>query len=112
MQPLANQVPDRVLDLARLPRIHNASGKPLRQPEPLIARLQQNRSPIGTGVRLVKPHHNWLFEQTRTQDRLSCGIFWHAGVFRVTETLVAKPFLSQQGLLLPPFLRPFTHFPG
>ena len=65
--------------------------------------LQAMRETRALAVPLVELHHHRLFAQLRKQNRLSCGIFCHAGVFRVTETLVVKPFLSQQRLLLSAF---------
>ena len=111
-QSLSDQVPDRMLDLARLPTVTDAGRQSLRQPQPLVARLQQNCPAVGAAVLLVELHHHRAAKQVGKQDRLSCGIFWHARALRVTETLVVKPFLSQQELLLPPFSRPFAHYLG
>ena len=51
--PLPDQVQQRVRDLARLPRIRQARGHGLRQPQPLVHGLEQHqaRRPSWRGAR-------------------------------------------------------------
>jgi hypothetical protein len=55
---LAHQIPDRMADLARLTPVIDAADQRLGQPKATVARLQQKRSAIGTGVLLVKLRHH------------------------------------------------------
>src|ERR1022692_41363 len=100
IQPLAHQIGDRVIDLARLPPIHDAVGQTLRQTQPIIASLQQNRSAIGTAVALVKLRHQRAAKQVGKQNTLCCAIVSHAKASRVVESLVAKPFYHDRGFCL------------
>jgi hypothetical protein len=61
-----------------LASIIDAADQCLSQTEALIARLQQNRSAIRTGVFLVKLGDHWPIEQIRKQNTLSCAIVIHA----------------------------------
>ena len=99
VEPLAQQVPHRVLDLAALAPIYQTPGQPPTQIQPGIAGLQQDRPAVGTAVPFVKLSHQRLAKKIGKQHRLSCGIVAHAKASRVTEVLVVKPFLSQKGLL-------------
>lgn len=77
VQALAHQIPKRVLDLARLTSISEAAYQRLGQPQSPVARLQQDRTAVGTGMLLVKPRHHRLARQIRKQDTLSCAIVCH-----------------------------------
>src|SRR6266403_310043 len=81
IQSLAYQIPDRVLDFARLPCIHDATRQPLRQAQSLVTGFQQDGPTIGTAVALVELHHHRTARQVWKQDRLSCDIFLHARAF-------------------------------
>ena len=75
---LAHQITNRVSDLDRLPSVIDAADQRLGQPQPLVARLRQDRSAIGTGVLLVTFRHYRLARQIRKQNTLSCTIVVHA----------------------------------
>jgi hypothetical protein len=54
IQTLAEQIAERVPDLARLAPVVDRVDQSLAQAEPLIARLEQDRSAVGAAVLLVK----------------------------------------------------------
>jgi hypothetical protein len=56
--PLPDQVEQRVRDLARLPGVRQARRDRLRQPPPLVHRLEQNQAAIRAGVGHVEPSHD------------------------------------------------------
>jgi hypothetical protein len=95
IQPLAHQVPDRVLDLARLASIIDAADQCLGQPEPSIAGLQQERAAVGTGMVLVKFGDDRLVRQIRKQNTLSCANLIHAKAFFVWGNTCGKAFLAR-----------------
>ena len=95
VQPLVQQIRDRVADLARLASLINRADHRFGQPEAPIARLQQDRSAIGTGVLLVKFRDNRLVKKIRKQNTLSCAIVIHARASFVTENACVKAFLSR-----------------
>ena len=78
IQALARQVADCVTDLARLASVIDAADQRRGETEPPIARVQQDRSAVRTGVRLVKLRDHRSVAQIRKQDRLSCAIVVHA----------------------------------
>jgi hypothetical protein len=99
IEPLAHQVPDGVPDLARLARVSDAADQCLGQSESPIARLQQDRAAVGTGMVLVKFGDDWLVCQIRKQNTLSCAIVIHAKAFFVRRNACGKGFLSRSGPL-------------
>src|ERR1039457_1847754 len=95
IQTLAHQIPDRMADLARLASVIDAADQRLGQTEATVARLQQDRSAIGTGVFLIKLRDYRLTRQIRKQNTLSCAIVIHAKASFVRETACGKAFLSR-----------------
>ena len=59
-EPLAQQVSNRMLDLAGLPTIGQAGGQPPAQLQRRIASLEQDRPAIGAAVPLIKAHQQRL----------------------------------------------------
>ena len=57
---LPHQFDQRVVDLARLPRIAQAAGEPLGHPQPVVEGLEQHRPAIRAGVGLVEPPDDGL----------------------------------------------------
>lgn len=74
MQPLANEVSDRVLNVAGLPRIPDSSGRSVRQSQPLIACIEKNWSPIEPGMGLVELQYHRTAKQGPEQNTLSHDI--------------------------------------
>src|SRR5690606_3656065 len=96
-QPLAQQLLELVLDLARLPPVAQASRERRTQAQPLVARFEQQRTTVRTRVFLVEPHRHrpprYLFEQ----NTLSGGIVAHAKAPSCVTGCLATPFSHVRG---------------
>src|SRR5271154_5267135 len=95
IQALAHQITDRVADLTRLASLINRADQRLGQTQPPVARLQQDRSAIGTGVLLVKFSDDRLVEKIRKQNTLSCAIVIHAKASFMLRNTCGKAFLAR-----------------
>lgn len=71
VDPLAQQVAQRVPDLGRLTRVDKAAGELLGQVQALIRGAQQHRSAIARGVRLVEGHGRGPRKQGWKENTLS-----------------------------------------
>jgi hypothetical protein len=63
-----------MINLARLPTVAQTSGQTADQSITPVGGLQQQGSPIGTTLPLVKLHHRSLMEYLRKQQTLCCAI--------------------------------------
>jgi hypothetical protein len=95
IQPLAQQIPDRVLDLARLASVIDAADQRLGQPEPSVAGLKQDRAAVETGMVLVKLGDHRLARRIRKQNTLACAIVSRAKAFVVWANTCGKAFLAR-----------------
>ena len=78
---LRQQLAQRVIDLAGLPPVSQASGQPPDQSVAAVSSLQQNGSAIGTAIQLIELQHNWPSENLWEQHTLCCAIVGHAEAF-------------------------------
>jgi hypothetical protein len=109
---LAQQIPPRVRDLARLTTVADGAGQAPRQAEPLVDRLQQQGAAVGTGVGLVEPDDDRLGNPVDLQRALrNTGCGHRASWAACDESSCQRSFRTLQRLD-GSLLLSFTHNPG
>ena len=76
--PLGQQVPQRVPDLAGLPGVDQTLGEPLDHPVLPLCRLEQDGPTIGTRVLLIERGDEGCVEEIREEDSLWYRVVLHA----------------------------------
>ena len=94
---LPEQTLQRVRHLRPLAPVRKARREPRAQPQPLVARLQQNRAAVGTAQPLVKPRNNGLLREIREQHTLFGGMVRHAEALLSVTGCLSTPFSHSKG---------------
>src|SRR5664280_1441559 len=84
---LRQQLAQRMIDLARLPLVSQASSQTADQSVAALGRLQQDGSAIGAALTLIELQYGWLGEKFGKQYTLCRGKVDHAEASPVTQTL-------------------------
>ena len=105
IQPLAENLVNGMVHLARLAPIFDAPGQGFAQSQPFVGGLQQDRSTIRAPQTLVKLHPQRALQNIVEQNTLSCDSLGHTKAFDVVEMLVAKPFYRIEGFCFSEFRR-------
>jgi hypothetical protein len=79
-EPLAHQLLDRVLDLARLAPIDEAGGKSGREAELLVDRLEQHGPAVGAAVRGIEARDDRLPKPLKCERQLRYTVCRHRAV--------------------------------
>ena len=109
---LPHQFDQRVVDLARLPRIAQAARQPLGHPQPVIHSLEQQGPTIRAGVGLIESGHDQLPKPLELEADLQYTGYSHRASSCVGGEASRHRFYSTDERLGGCFPSWFTHNPG
>ena len=109
---LAQQVFQRVPDLAGLPVVDQTLGEPLDQPILSLRRFQQDGPAIGARMLLIERRDEGLGEEVREQDSLWYRLGIQAKASLVVKSRCGNSFLLRGGLCVSSEMGSFVNYPG
>jgi hypothetical protein len=89
---LRDQIPQRVLDLSRLPFIHEAARKTVDQSVAFFRGFEQDRAAIGTRLRLIESRDEGLLEEVREENSL-----WYRVGAQADASVIEKALFCSTG---------------
>jgi len=110
--PLAQQVPQGMPDLAGLPVVHQTLGEPVEQPILALGGLQQHGAPIRGRLLLIKGRDEGPVDEIREEDRLWYRLRVHRKRLRGRESLSLTALHDGGGGCVSTEIGPFTNNPG
>ncbi len=109
---LGHQIAERVTDPSGLPVVDQAAREAVEKTIRALRRLQQNRAPVGTGVRLVEGGDEGRGEEVGKEDSLLC----YRVVAQAKASVVGKQcgnrFLPRGGFCVSTKRDRFVNCPG
>ena len=97
--PLAEQVRQRMPDLARLPVVDQTLGESLDHAVLPLRGFEQDRSSIGARVRLIEGGNEGLVEEIRKEDSLWYRVGRHARASVVAKGLSVQPLYHTEAFV-------------
>ena len=109
---LREQVPQRVLDLPRLPIIHEATRETVDQSVAFFRRFEQDRAAIGARLRLIESRDEGFVEEVREENSLWYRVAVQHKRLRSRKSSVLQQVLRRGGVCISPEIGSFTNNAG
>jgi hypothetical protein len=110
--PLRQQIGQRMLHLARLPLVGEASGQPVDQSIPPFGRLQQDRTAVGTRVRLVEGRHERAITEVGKENSLWYRVGAQRERLRCRTSASTQRLVRRGGVCVSAEIGSFVNYPG